>query len=375
RQKDPELFYSSLKEARKQLEAQAFRSEEYFRQRSVHDTLVLEASIIRYHDYKARHLQLDDEQLIAAQDIYVAMDVLMLEMSRVGREDAHPEMASSAHEVLKKYSQQPVAVLLCLLFECMNRTNGISREEALLLCDTWEKTAPLIHPDNRSNYYILVLNVLIKRLNTATREEMKRTLAVYEDIINHPSIPFQRQHYYNLIRLCIRLTEDPAYESDKEFFLKKAHEILEDFKSKLPEHGREDYYLYNRAHIYFAQKNFNALRAQMPEMKAFDLAYESNYRLLWLQSLYELDDKDYRLSAQLSSLEQWVARQRWHTDRQKMQHLNAVSFFRKLVNASPGNRDRLIILRNDLAGTPDCNRKEWLNQKLNEKIATATRRR
>ncbi|TAE58049.1 MAG: hypothetical protein EAZ89_03585, partial [Bacteroidetes bacterium] len=33
RQKDPELFYSSLKEARKQLEAQAFRSEEYFRQR------------------------------------------------------------------------------------------------------------------------------------------------------------------------------------------------------------------------------------------------------------------------------------------------------------------------------------------------------
>lgn len=370
----PDLFYSALNRAIKEIHTLGFRSVEYFRQLATYESLGGSAQMIHYQGYKPRYFQLDEERNRRSQDLNIAMETLLVAVARIGAGKPPGPMATSAFEVLESYSKdEPVADLLCLIYQQIKERRVLSADETTRLFDTWKYASPMIHPESRGHYYLLVLNLLIRQASLAgSGDDLEKTLLIYEDIINQPSVHFERRHYHNLIRLCIRLAEKSENAEIKEKYLKKAHKILESFQRKLPENEREGYYLYNRAQIYFAESDFAALKAQMPQLDVFDLLYESNYRFLWLQAIYELDMGEFDLPDRLMGLERWVKNQKWKTADQLAQHTNSVIYFRKLVTASNTNVKRLIALRDKLVTIP-CNRKDWLLKKFEEKITAATR--
>lgn len=142
-------------------------------------------------------------------------------------------------------------------------------------------------------------------------------------------------------------------------------EFSNSYSYKLKEFERENALNFSMARLGTFRKKYDQVILFVNKISFDDIWYATTCRALLMTAYYELNEIE-ALESLLSSYRAFITREKsFHKDRKK-NHLNLISFTKKLLNLDPGDKTKLKKLKEKILETPKVINKPWLLEKIAE---------
>ncbi len=189
---------------------------------------------------------------------------------------------------------------------------------------------------NNSNYYEHLWNAYVFSLDNQ--------IALEENGLLLPS------HYKNIVTISLRLNK-----------IDYALAFAEKYKSYLPEEHKNDVYNYNRAHIFFYQKQYDDVLMLLVQSKFTDVFYKLSSRVLQIKTYVELSLLDHQyddvLDSSMNALKKYIYTNKEINELYASNYKNFYKALNKIISATPKTSENLIEEIKKIKPLPEL---EWL---------------
>jgi len=222
-----------------------------------------------------------------------------------------------------------------------------------------EKYHKHINFETKADLYTGLLNYKILLLSEhGTYDFCLDLLDLYDWGLQHKFLyingKLRARQFKNLIYLCIRLK-----------LIDKAAHYLDKLYKDLPKEECKEVNEFLRARILFEEENYHQIKEKLKTPTYTNVYFELSKRFLLCMTYYELNE-DRTLESQLHSQEQFIRNQKHFSDQYAKVHLKRIQFFERLIRANSFRY--LNHLKKELAEQNAFSEKDWLMQKVKEKI-------
>lgn len=214
----------------------------------------------------------------------------------------------------------------------------------------------LFEPTELGQIYLMAINTGIKWLNKGELKLMKELLELYKSGITSRVLLFNDQlsrfTYKNTLTLAIRLKE---YEW--------ADLFIHDYKELLPEGYREETFSYSLAHLRYAQKKYNeALNSLIITAISDDVYVNLDTKALLIRIYYEQKEFD-ALEAQVESFKTFIRRKKM-IGYQRAHYQNFIYAVNKLIRLNSFDKSAKAKLRQEITDLEPLLVKYWFLEQV-----------
>lgn len=210
-------------------------------------------------------------------------------------------------------------------------------------------------PEEWTNFFVVVINFGIKRLNQGQRAYVRITFDWYREGLQQGAFIENKMissfHFKNIIALGLGLQEFDWVE-----------QFLYKYKPFLEAADRENNFKYNFAKLNYEKKDYKAAMLLLQEVRYEETLPNLTAKILLLKIYFELDEKEV-LHSYLKSFESIVRRQRglgYH----KESYLNLILTVRRLLHLNPFDKAAREKLKQSITMTEVLPEKTWLLAQL-----------
>ncbi len=205
--------------------------------------------------------------------------------------------------------------------------------------------------------YIYLKNYCIdSRINKGYSEYLQELFQLFQTLIREEILiadgKLDSQDYKNIITVALYVK---AFDWVENFI--KTH------TDYLPEDNRENALTYNLAKVYFHQKKYPDVIAQLREVEYDDIVYALGSKLMLLKTYYEQDEY-LALDSLMDSFRIYLQRNRLISKDVRRQYLNVLRFIRKLANIDPYNQQAIAKVRLKVNECQALADKNWILEKI-----------
>lgn len=235
--------------------------------------------------------------------------------------------------------------------------------------DHYDKLKVLVHkhlelfPENQAReIFDSLLNYCIRKINSGK-------LSFYEEMFNHYTYAIDNELLLvdgylsptSFRNICLIGLRTKRFEFTEKFILSKARLIEDKY--------RDNAVNFNLARLYWYQKEFEKVIAQIQSVDFNDLIYDLGSKTMLLSSYFELDSYDSLLSL-FDSFRVYLNRNKNIPEKLRKAYLELIKYTKKLSGLNFSKKDLESIL-DEIQNHPNLNSKPWLIEKVNELLINA----
>lgn len=204
------------------------------------------------------------------------------------------------------------------------------------------------------------INYCIRKLNSGDNKYLEEVFELYKFAIDNEILirsgEFVHWDYKNIISIGLRLMK----------FNWVSH-FIEDYKDKIDTLHRNNAYYYNLSNLFFYRKEYNKVLNTLQKVNYDDLTYSLDARTLQVATFFELDELD-ALTSALDSFQAFIKRKNFLSEATQRPYINFIKYTKKIISSY--DNSNLLKLKQVLINTSGIVNKQWLLQKIEEKIIT-----
>ena len=208
--------------------------------------------------------------------------------------------------------------------------------------------------------YTLLLNYCTRRINRFNdRKYWLEYLEINKDLLEKGLIFENNQlspwRYSNLVAVGIRTGQ-----------IKWTKQFILDYKNKLPKDYADNLFQYSLAQLYYHQKDFDKAQRELIHVEFTDVLLNISARGLMIKIYFETNQTELLISY-LEATRIFLLRNKSLEDQFKIQLKKFVEICAKMTKAEL-DKDRLKVLLEKLPPAQEVLHRDWLEEKLKERI-------
>ncbi len=215
----------------------------------------------------------------------------------------------------------------------------------------------LISTREAYSFYQYILNYCTINLNQGKPAFAEELFNVYVDMIATNYIldegVISPYNFKNIVNLSARLEK---YDWAEKF--------VHHYVQYLPAETADNAKTFNLATLYYYKKDYGRVIELLRDVEYEDITYNLGAKNLLIYVYYETDEID-ALYPLLDSFRVYLDRKKEIPEQRKNNFKNLIRFVKKLLKTIPGDKKGLVKLQEELAATPNVD-KRWLMEKLEE---------
>jgi hypothetical protein len=143
--------------------------------------------------------------------------------------------------------------------------------------------------------------------------------------------------------------------------------FIEEYSNYLPESQKDSNRNFSLARLEFYRKDFNKIIELLRDIKFDNIFISLNSRIMLVIAYFELYEDD-ALDSLLQSFRVYVEREKALNKQFKTQYINFIKFVKRLSSIQYMGNSKLIILKEKLEESKQVANKDWILEKINERI-------
>lgn len=354
------LYNSSLRTARRLTNNQQARGIDF-----LHDLYLIE----RYHQViltaKSRTQKLNVEAISNNLDkFYIAQKLMLYQLSMSQKRIVDLEydllFLDEIFNHIEKhpYSDTPQIRILELVARIYQSNNTeLFSELKQLLFDHVD----LFPPAEANSICRSALNFLIGWSNEGKSEYLRELFELYKYVLKQEFF-FQEEGFNPWIFKTIVLVALRLEEFDWCAY------FIDNYADRLDSEHRENAIIFNRARLFWYQKNHKRVLSLLSQVEFEDFSYNLSSKAMLLATYYELDE----VEALFSFLDSFTIFLRRNTanipEKRRENYLNLIFYTRKLSKLGFRDPEKLNALKIEIENKENLGDKRWLLEKINEKL-------
>lgn len=209
-----------------------------------------------------------------------------------------------------------------------------------------------------SNIYKYALNYCTRKINRGNQKFLNEFFDLYVDTLKKEIIfdkgEISPWHFKNIVTAALRLGK---FDWTEQFIFK--------YEDRLPEDLRSNAITFNLAQLYFYQKKYNKVIAQLQNVEYDDVSYNINSKTMLIATYYELDEIE-PLYSLLESFRAYLNRHKDIAEQLRKLCLNLIKFTKKLIKVIPGDTEGIKKLKEEVNATKNIASIRWIREKIAE---------
>lgn len=220
-----------------------------------------------------------------------------------------------------------------------------------------EKQAEMFRKKELQTLFIHLMNFCIyTKINNGRIDYYKELFALYRIALRQEIIfdngELDPHHYKNIITTSFYVREFAWAEN-----------FIQEFTPRLPKADQENALQYNLAQLYFHKGEFKQVIGQLREVEYQTLAYALGSKLLLLRTYFELGEEQ-ALDSLIDSFNIYLRRNKFMSNENKKQYLNAVRFTKKMAAVAPYDKEAIRKIKSQIEACQAVAVKKWLLEKV-----------
>lgn len=235
-------------------------------------------------------------------------------------------------KLLANYQKNP---LLQIWYQALFITRD-KDEHAYFKTKEFFNTKSSIDAEEKKQLFTILINYCIANINKGLLDWFSELYDIYLLQIKHDAI-YNQQHlleyatYKNIITTSLH---------QKQFAW--SEKFLEKYKSKVHPIEREANYLYNKARIYFAKKEYNKVLPLLIGFKSDDFFIEIANKVLLIKTFYEMDEYN-TLSSTLDSFRIYLIRYKNKNYHYNL-HMNFIKVLQQIIKKRLVKKEKNLLI-------------------------------
>ncbi|MBK8443968.1 MAG: hypothetical protein IPL35_11385 [Sphingobacteriales bacterium] len=221
--------------------------------------------------------------------------------------------------------------------------------------------ATMLPAEEIRELYVFLQNYCIRQCNSGNTSFLSELFELYQIVLRERFIfsndKLSASSYKNIVTLALRLNE-----------LDWVEHFIENYQDDLYEAERRNAYTFNRARLYYARQQYEAVIQMLAEVEYEDVYYMLDTKILLLKTYYDLDE-DEALYSLIESFKVLLQRKKILSDFNRGVYLNFLKYLKKLREADPRNKKSLSVLQQEIEKSKNIADVTWLLKKLNVLIS------
>ncbi len=208
----------------------------------------------------------------------------------------------------------------------------------------------------RSLYVHLINYCIYKKINIGDISFFKELFDVFKTLLKKEILlrgdVLDPQYYKTIISVGIQIKEFDWVEH-----------FIQSYTAKLPPEEQENALTYNLAKLYFQQKRYQQVIAQLREVEYQNVTYALGAKLMLLKTYYELNEY-LALDSLIDSFRIYLYRNKTISKEVRQQYMNVLRFIKKLATIVPGDRSAVEKIGAQINACKNLADKSWILEKV-----------
>jgi hypothetical protein len=204
--------------------------------------------------------------------------------------------------------------------------------------------------------YVTAQNYCAYKINAGNINYYRELFNINKTLIDKSLISSDGEiapgNYKNIITVGLMVDESAWVES-----------FIQEYSQYLPKANQDNDLNYNLAKVYFHEKNYHKVIAQLREVEYKNLLYSLGGKLMLLKTYYELKEGN-ALDSLIDSFRIYLHRNQEISLNVRQQYLNVLRFVRKLPLEKSYDKAALQKLKQQIEGCKALAAKQWLLEKV-----------
>lgn len=268
-------------------------------------------------------------------------------------------------EILKllndnKFNSIPIVTIYSLIYNMLEKNEDITKYEALK--EYLYKESAKFDYDELKNIFSFIQNYCIRKINAGQSIFANELFDIYKFALKKKILFYENEisevNYRNIVVTGLRIGET-TWTKD----------FIEKYKHSLNISVRDNAYTFNITSYYFYLKQYDKVLKLLREVVFTNIYYSNDYRIILLKTYYELDERE-AANALLSSFRTYLKRKKIVSESHRIANTNFIKFYKKISNTQRYSKIELNKLKEDINNSKSISNKDWLLNKIDEKIYT-----
>ena len=260
---------------------------------------------------------------------------------------------------LEKNSIEEVPELAIYYYSFMTLYEEEKDEHYFNLRRLLDKYGILMPQNEAVELYDSALHYCTGKLNKENQIFLREYFNLFEEglekgifILNEELAPWR---FNNAIAAALRLGK-----------LDWAEQFIEKYKKYLPLETQQNTYTFNLARVYRYQRKFDKVLGLLRNLEYEDIGYNLISKTMLINAYYELEEQD-ALESFMESFRVFLNRNKNIPQNRRKSYLNLLKYVRKLTRVTPGDKDAINKLRDEIIREKANHvNHEWLLKKIAE---------
>ncbi len=351
------LYESSIKNIRKLIDQNPFRSSEFYLEQYLVEKNYYE---LQKHDRASKS---NIEEINECLDKFYLSEKLHYYCIAIGRSlnTGYTYDIKYMNEILEyiksnNYADTPS---ISIYYQIMlTQTDSENTDHYFRLKDLLEKNGLKFPREEATSMYDFAINYCIKKANQGNENFQRELFDLYKDLIKKELIIVDGElspwDLRNITVVALRLGE---YDWSEAF--------VKNYQHYLPEAFRQNAVNFNLAQIYFYQKKYDNVKVLLQEVEFEDFIYNLGSKAMLLAIYYETDELE-PLYSLFESFRTYLNRHKDIPLSRRQYYMNLIKFTKKLTKIIPGDKKSLQKLKEELEMTKNVASYGWLMEKISE---------
>ncbi|MFN8284791.1 MAG: hypothetical protein U0U67_16325 [Chitinophagales bacterium] len=257
-----------------------------------------------------------------------------------------------SNEILNINKKQ-YSILIQLYYDVAKLLQDINREDAFIDLKAFVKESKNIHQDDLKIIIQYLINYCVIKINKGNSNFIREIFEMYkhyDEVIHETYISPVR--FKNIINVSIRLKE-----------YNYAFLYIEKNGKKLPVEVQTSTIEFNKAKLYYEQKNYDAAIEILRTHQYDDIIFNLSAKVLLVQSFYEKKEFQF-LESFLESFRIFILRNKEMNTASKKIHQDFIKVIHRLMKMEFASNKEIESFKNKINTTENLPDKAWILEKL-----------
>ena len=355
------LYASTMRTARRISENQPYRGADYYYfqyeiERNYYNLIRLD---------ERRTEQTNEDKIIRHLDYFYLSEKLRLFCSILSRSHVVKSEDSNLFfreviEYMKKLKVDDIPAVSIYYHVYLTQTDEENAEHYEKLKNLLKENYHLFSSEQAYEMYTFAMNYCIRGLNkTGKKFFIEELFYFYKELLSNKLMirggELSPWRFNNIVTTALRLKE---YEWTSQF--------IDKYQNYLPVKLRGNAVSHSLAQLFFYQKRFDDVVAELRNVEFEDLNYHLNSRAMLIATYYETEEIE-PLYSMFGSFTAYLKRNKMITAGRKENFLNLIKFTKKLDKLRRRDKEALRKLKETVTNSR-VSSKKWLLEKIDEKL-------
>ncbi|MEZ4940388.1 MAG: hypothetical protein R3D58_05950 [Saprospiraceae bacterium] len=354
------LYNSALRQAKGELDKQAYRSLDYFKnlytiERLYYEMMEFDVTL---------NARANVEEISNSLDIFYWIEKLKLfsaglSQKRTGNYEYNLRFNTEILNYLSRLSMDGVPELAIYYYSYLTLHEEDNDKHYFSLRKLLDIYGGVMPKREAIELYDSALHYCTGKLNKGNQQFLREYFDLFEDglkkgvfIVNDELATWR---FNNTTAVALRLGK-----------LEWAEDFIEKYKTFLPSDTRENTYTFNLARLYRYQRKFDKVLALLHNLEYEDIGYNLLSKTMLINAYYELDEHD-ALESFMESFRVFLNRNKNIPQQRKKSYLNLLKYVRRLTRIAPHDKAAIAKLKEEVIREKASHvNHEWLLEKIGE---------